>query len=82
MRRMRIQIGDVPKGGPPGFPDLEEGMAILMEKIKAWAPKPPDEGPLKDLIPTPPDEGPPLPRVIEIKWPKALSRRFPKIFVP
>ncbi len=68
---MIIEKGKIVKGtgGFPKIPDLEEGMAILMSKIKA-------------LEPTPPAEGPPLPKVIELKWPKFLSRRFPNIFVP
>lgn len=69
MPEMRIEKGKIVKGAMPRFPDLEEGMEILAAKIKEWAP-------------TPPDEGPPLPRVIEIKWPRWLSKRLPKIFPP
>ncbi len=79
---MRIEKGKIVEGEFPKFPDLEEGMAILAKKIKEFAPSVPAAGPLKDLAPMPPDEGPPLPRVIELKWPKFLSKRFPKIFVP
>jgi len=82
MPEMLIKGGKIVKGGLPRFPDLEEGMGILMKKIKEFAPPLPDEGPLKDLAPTPPDEGPPLPRVIELKWPKWLSRKLPQIFPP
>jgi len=79
---MIIEKGRIVKGEFPKFPDLEEGVATLMKKIKEFAPSLPDAGPLKDLAPMPPDEGPPLPSVIELKWPKFLSKRFPKIFIP
>ena len=79
---MRIEKGKIVEGGFPKIPDLEEGMGILMQKIKDFAPPLPDGGPPRPLTPTPPDEGPPLPRVIELKWPKFLSKRFPKVFIP
>jgi len=34
---------------------------------------------IKKLLPTPPKEGPPLPRFLDIKWPKLLKDKVEEV---